>query len=51
MASDNGNFHDVLLAVNEKKIHFVRFLLSPKNKYTRYYLPVTYRVGPNPEIP
>lgn len=31
MASDNGSFHDVLLTVNEKKIHFVRFLLKPKN--------------------
>lgn len=31
MASDNGSFHVVLLTVNEKKIHFVRFLLKPKN--------------------
>ena len=31
MASDNGSFHVVLLMVNEKKIHFVRFLLKPKN--------------------
>ena len=31
MVSDNGSFHVVLLTVNEKKIHFVRFLLKPKS--------------------
>ena len=27
-----ASMHDVFLAVNEKKIHFVRFLLRPTNK-------------------